>query len=72
MEALYFIAGKVLCKVSQVANEWVLHEKTTPYRFRCLAVDPTRDGRLYGGSFDNGLWISDDEGDTWYPAGLPP
>jgi len=69
MRALYFIAGKALCKVSQVANEWVLHEKTTPYRFRCLAVDPTRDGRLYGGSFDNGLWISDDEGDTWYPAG---
>ncbi|WP_449354635.1 WD40/YVTN/BNR-like repeat-containing protein [Virgibacillus natechei] len=35
----------------------------------CLAADPTHPGRLYGGTFDDGLWISDDSGKTREPAG---
>ena len=69
MRALYFIAGKAFFKISRDRGDWFLHEKETPHHFRCLAVDPTRNGRLYGGSFDDGLWFSDDEGDTWEPVG---
>jgi|SRR5690625_1513706 len=69
MRALYFSAGKSIFEVLQGEADWLLCEKTTPHHFRCLAVDSTRDGRLYGGSFADGLWISDDAGDTWYPAG---
>ena len=41
----------------------------TPHEFHCLAVDPINPERLYAGSFDDGLWISDDYGNTWQKAG---
>lgn len=37
--------------------------------FLCLAADPHKKGRLYGGTFDDGLMISDDHGETWRKAG---
>lgn len=33
-----------------------------------LAVDPHRPGRVYCGTFDAGLWFSDDAGGTWQPT----
>lgn len=69
VKALYFTAGKSVIEVLQEDGNWVLHEKPTPHDFRCLAVDETRKGRLYAGSFDHGLWISDDHGETWREAG---
>src|SRR5690625_7649587 len=69
MEKLFFTAGQSIYKVTNQNGSWLLQEKETPHEFRCLAADPTRHGRLYGGSFDNGLWITDDFGDSWRPAG---
>lgn len=46
-----------------------MEEKPAPYQFLCLAADPDHPGRLYGGTFDDGLWISDDNGKTWDTAG---
>jgi photosystem II stability/assembly factor-like uncharacterized protein len=31
----------------------------------CIAVDPHDRRRLYAGTFDDGVWMSDDEGETW-------
>jgi hypothetical protein len=36
---------------------------------QCLAADPLRPERLYCGTFGNGLWVSEDAGDIWRPAG---
>ncbi len=39
---------------------------------RCLAADPHRPGRVYCGTFASGLWLTDDAGTTWQPAGPLP
>lgn len=36
---------------------------------RCLAVDPDQPDRVYAGTFDDGLYISDDGGGAWRRAG---
>ena len=69
MEKLFFTAGQFIYEATQKNGDWLLQEKGTPHSFRCLAADPTRKGRFYGGSFDNGLWITDDFGASWRPAG---
>lgn len=56
-------------EVSKKNDEWKLTEKKAVQGIRCLASDPSKKGRLYGGTFDHGLWISDDFGDSWYAAG---
>lgn len=43
----------------------MMSEKITPNVFLCLAADPDNPGRLYGGTFDDGLFISKDNGETW-------
>src|SRR5215212_7139323 len=35
---------------------------------QCLAVDPHRPQRVYCGTFDAGLWVSDDAGVSWQPV----
>lgn len=35
----------------------------------CIAVDPHRPERVYCGTWDDGLWISDDAARTWRKAG---
>lgn len=39
------------------------------YRPQCLAADPLRPELIYCGTADSGLWRSDDNGNTWEPAG---
>ncbi|MBN2908087.1 glycosyl hydrolase [Polycladomyces sp. WAk] len=34
-----------------------------------IASDPFHPGRLYCGTFGRGLWLSDDDGDSWRPTG---
>lgn len=69
LSALFFAAEDSIYGASKKENEWVLREKKAAYGFHCLAADPTKSGRMYGGTFDNGLWISDDFGETWQRAG---
>lgn len=35
---------------------------------QCLAADPHRPQRIYCGTFDAGLWCSDDAGISWLPV----
>ncbi|CEI83623.1 glycosyl hydrolase [Oceanobacillus oncorhynchi subsp. incaldanensis] len=69
MEVLYFSAGRSLYEMKKEAQEWIMEERPAPVSFICLAADPSRKGRLYGGTFNEGLWISNDSGKTWVPAG---
>jgi photosystem II stability/assembly factor-like uncharacterized protein len=36
---------------------------------QCVAVDPLDPRRVYVGTFDEGVYATDDGGDTWHPAG---
>lgn len=46
-----------------------LAERLDGMRPTCLAADPNRPGRLYCGTSDHGLWVSDDAGESWRDVG---
>lgn len=66
---LFFTAGESLFQAVRTGHEWRLEKTEVDHEFHCLAADPKRTGRLYGGTFDHGLWISDNDGKSWQPAG---
>lgn len=37
---------------------------------RCIAFDPNNPSRTYCGTFGNGLWKTDDDGQTWNNIGM--
>jgi hypothetical protein len=50
-------------------GHWTFKEnRINNMRFECMAVDPHNLNRIYAGTFDVGLWISDDAGDHWRPV----
>lgn len=69
ISSLYFVAGSSVYEVKRNDASWVLVENKVQHIFLCLAADPVKEGRLYGGTFDDGLWISDDSGKTWQSTG---
>jgi hypothetical protein len=36
-----------------------------------VGIDPSEPARIYCGSYDRGLWRSEDAGETWLPVGTP-
>ncbi|MBI4410468.1 MAG: hypothetical protein HY561_12215 [Gemmatimonadetes bacterium] len=50
-------------------GSWTAAERLEGKRPKCLAVDPLNPARVYCGTADHGLWLSDDAGRTWGPAG---
>src|SRR5699024_8871633 len=69
MPVLHFAAGRYDYKRWQHGGESQLFEKSVPHPFLALAVDQYRKERMYAGTCDNGLWMSDDVGETWRQAG---
>lgn len=69
MSRLLFSASRTILDIKQTGEKWTLEEKATPHTMLCLAADPEQPGRLYGGTFNDGLWISEDWGTTWRKAG---
>jgi len=66
--SLYAVLGHFVIEVKK--NEtWQLQAYDVGHKFLCLTTDPVRPGRFYAGTFDEGLWISDDYGESWEPAG---
>lgn len=66
---LYFVIGHSFVEIKRENEKWILKDKPFEHQFYCLANDPNRPGRFYAGTFDNGLWLSNDFGDTWSPVG---
>src|SRR5699024_12566005 len=69
MKTLYFSAGNSLYEIKEGKGGWVMAERPAPNVLLCIAADPDKPGRLYGGTFDGGLFISDSVGGTGEPAG---
>lgn len=57
-----------LAVLKPVQGTWQADIHLLGHDCHALAVDPHRPGRVYCGTFDAGLWLSDDGGQQWQPA----
>lgn len=69
MTKLYIAIDEALAVVSQRDGEWVADLHLEGSQPQCVAVDPLEPQQVYCGTFDQGLWRSNDAGDTWEHAG---
>src|SRR5699024_10929741 len=69
MAILHFAAGDSIFRIVDNQDACSITEMKTPFPFLCLDTDPVHPERMYGGTFDNGLWVSDDNGHTWKKTG---
>jgi len=65
----YVVAGESLVHLQKSEGNWSITVVHVGRRFLCLAADKKHLGRFYAGTFDDGLWKSDDFGRTWDPVG---
>ncbi len=69
MARIYMATGDALAVISNQNGLWQTDLKMAGLYTYCLAADPLRPERVYCGTFDKGLWRSDDAGASWRPAG---
>ncbi|RAL24288.1 glycosyl hydrolase [Thermoflavimicrobium daqui] len=62
---------KELLVVDQVGSQLKVQKELQGMQVTCIAVDPFCSQRLYCGTFNRGLWKSDDAGQTWEAIGDP-
>ena len=46
-------------------NSWNKHESLKGTHPWCIAFDSNKPNRAYCGTFGNGIWKTDDGGETW-------
>jgi hypothetical protein len=73
MRQIHLAFHGALAVLRQQPDRWTAEFALDGKACQCLAVDPQRPQRVYCGTFDSGLWLSDDAGATWQPvAGVLP
>lgn len=65
---LYLAFHGGLAMLRQQNGDWTVDLALAGHDCQCLAVDPHQPQRVYCGTLDAGLWMSDDAGATWYTA----
>ncbi|XJS10729.1 WD40/YVTN/BNR-like repeat-containing protein [Aerococcaceae bacterium WGS1372] len=59
-----------IVKIKNIKSEWIVKEIIIDgVEPECMAVDPFDPKRIYVGTFNHGLWLSNDSGMTWKQAG---
>lgn len=70
MRTLFAATGNDVVRIhSDLSGNWVVKAVLTGKGVQCIAMDPLDAKRMYAGTFDNGLFRSDDGGLRWHPAG---
>lgn len=70
MRTLFAATGNDVVRIhSDSSGNWAVKAVLTGKGVQCLAMDPLDAKRMYAGTFDNGLFRSDDGGLRWHPAG---
>ncbi len=69
MIKLYVATDEAVAVVQQRNGEWIADVQIVGSHPQCLAVDTLRPQQVYCGTFDRGLWLSQDAGKTWEQAG---
>lgn len=65
MLTLYATLPDALLVVRGVPGRWQAARQLDGLAAQCVAVDALQPARVYCGTFGQGLWSSDDAGDTW-------
>lgn len=68
MSAL-LIATEPALLIARHSSKWSVEEHLKEKSPESLAVDPQNTSRAYVGTWGNGLWRSDDAGESWDPVG---
>jgi hypothetical protein len=66
---LYLATNQGLAVARRDNGTWGMQLELIGYPAQCVVADPERPERVYCGTFDRGLWISDDAGRSWHAAG---
>ena len=69
MTKLYIATHGAVAIVSQHHGEWAVDLQMVGSQPQCLAVDSQRPQQVYCGTFDQGLWRSENAGDSWEHVG---
>src|SRR6266446_7777388 len=69
MTKLYIATNGALAIVSQHNGEGAVDLQMVGSQPQCLAVDSQRPQQVYCGTFDQGLWRSENVGDSWEHVG---
>jgi hypothetical protein len=51
-------------------TNWKIHECLKGTHPQCISLDPSKPNLAYCGTFGNGLWKTDDYGETWDNIGI--
>jgi hypothetical protein len=57
-------------KLESSEANWMTHESLKGTHPQCIAFDPSKPNRAYCGTFGNGLWKTDNGGETWDNIGM--
>jgi hypothetical protein len=55
---------------SKTKTNWKIRECLKGTHPQCISFDPSKPNRMYCGTFGNGLWKTDDYGETWGNVGI--
>lgn len=66
MTKLCIANGEGLLVFEKKNSAWKVYVKLPKnLGHQCIAIDPVKKDRAYCGTFEDGLWLTDDEGDIW-------
>lgn len=68
MVTIYMASKETIYKALENKGAWQIKQIHGPDDIRCIEVDP-HSNRIYAGTFNEGLYYSDDEGNTWKTCG---
>jgi photosystem II stability/assembly factor-like uncharacterized protein len=69
MTKIYLATNEAVAIVSQRAGAWTVDVQMAGSQPQCLAVDSQRPQQVYCGTFDQGLWRSENAGQNWEHVG---
>lgn len=69
MMVTFVVATKQALLIARHTSRWLVEEYLKGKSAQSLAVDPHNPTRVYCGTGGNGLWRSEDAGQSWQPAG---
>ncbi|HEY6540709.1 MAG TPA: glycosyl hydrolase [Ktedonobacteraceae bacterium] len=69
MIKLYIATDEAVAVVRQHNGEWIAGVQMVGSHPQCLAIDSLHPQQVYCGTFDRGLWRSQDAGETWEQVG---